>query len=89
MRSEYVDTSVDPRPGLPGGTFLRLAGQRRGIDDDQTARVGNPIGDDRWLLSRKPVVPDTTRTRLLALAHEWGCQTEDLIWRAAETSTAP
>ncbi|MBD9501648.1 lipocalin family protein [Pseudomonas sp. PDM17] len=72
-------------PGLAKGDYWVLY-----VDDDyQTALVGNPNREYLWLLSRQPVVPDATRMKLLELAHERGYQTDDLIWRAGETSTAP
>lgn len=57
--------------------------------DYQTALVGHPDREYLWLLSRKPVVPDATRARLLELAHARGYQTDDLIWRTADTVASP
>lgn len=72
-------------PGLAKGDYWVLY-----VDDDyQTALVGNPNREYLWLLSRQPVVPDATRMHLLELAHERGYQTDDLIWRAGESSAAP
>lgn len=72
-------------PGLAKGNYWVLY-----VDDDyQTALVGNPNREYLWLLSRKPAVPDATRTRLLELAHQRGYQTDDLIWRVPDRATTP
>ncbi|MGC4009251.1 MAG: lipocalin family protein [Pseudomonas sp.] len=69
-------------PGIAKGDYWVLY-----VDDDyQTALVGNPNREYLWLLSRQPVVPDATRQKLLELAHARGYQTDDLIWRAADSS---
>ena len=68
-------------PGIAKGDYWVLY-----VDDDyQTALVGNPNREYLWLLSRQPVVPDATRQKLLELAHARGYQTDDLIWRAADS----
>ncbi len=74
---------ADLFPGRAKGDYWVLY-----VDDDyQTALVGNPNREYLWLLSRKPVVPDATRMKLLGLAHERGYQTDELIWRAADSSS--
>lgn len=51
------------------------------LDDNyQYALVAGPDRDYLWILSRTPTIPETVKAQYLAIAEQYGFETEKLIW---------
>jgi apolipoprotein D and lipocalin family protein len=68
-------------PGLTKGEYWVLY-----LDADyQNALVGHPNRQYLWLLTRDQVISPSTRARLLDEARKRGYDTQQLIWRSADS----